>query len=97
MKNNSKSTDKTLFDLENFQKELSEQNLEHRLLVNKFSEAMNKFASERSFESCLDALNISIQLANIRGNLCKSFEYYSKYLENEIKISERSIKNKLSS
>ncbi|NOJ28756.1 MAG: hypothetical protein DA328_01140 [Nitrososphaeraceae archaeon] len=79
------------FNLENFNKEIMEQNMEHKLLVNKFSEAMNKFASDRSFESCLDALNITIQLANVRGNLSKSFEHYSKYLENEIKILERLI------
>ena len=79
------------FHLENFNKEIMEQNMEHKILVNKFSEAMNKFASDRSFESCLDALNITIQLANVRGNLSKSFEHYSKHLENEIKILERLI------
>ncbi len=92
--NDSPLKDRSSFHLDNFEKEMSEQNLEQKILVNKFSEAMNKFASDRSFESCLDALNISIQLANVRGSLYKSFEHYSKYLENEIGILERLIKTK---
>jgi hypothetical protein len=49
-----------------------------------FNEKMKVFATERSFESSLDILNIAIQLSNIRGNLIKSFENYSRNLEEEI-------------
>jgi hypothetical protein len=45
---------------------------------------MRIFATERSIESSLDVLNISIQLANIRGNLNRSFEQYVRNLEEEI-------------
>ena len=45
---------------------------------------MQVFATERSFESSLDILNIAIQLSNLRGNLIKSFEQYSRNLEEEI-------------
>jgi hypothetical protein len=45
---------------------------------------MKIFATERSMESSLDVLNISMQLANIRGNLNRSFEQYVRNLEEEI-------------
>jgi hypothetical protein len=45
---------------------------------------MKVFATERSFESSLDILNIAIQLSNLRGNLIKSFEQYSRNLEEEV-------------
>ena len=48
------------------------------------TKAMNDFATERSLETCLDALNLSMQLANIRGKLAESYEYYARMLEQEI-------------
>jgi muramoyltetrapeptide carboxypeptidase LdcA involved in peptidoglycan recycling len=45
---------------------------------------MKVFATERSFESSLDILNIAIQLSNLRGILIKSFEQYSRNLEEEV-------------
>jgi hypothetical protein len=45
--------------------------------------AMNNFASERSLESCLEALNASMQIANIRGKLVECFEHYTRLLERE--------------
>ena len=52
---------------------------------------MKIFATERSIESSLDVLNISIQLANIRGNLIRSFEQYTRNLEEEIVKLNRTI------
>jgi len=49
-----------------------------------FSKAMNNFATERSLETCLEALNTSIQIANIRSKLVESYEYYARLLEKEI-------------
>jgi hypothetical protein len=74
--NNSKNT-----DLVN---SINEQKLEQKKIVSLFEEKMRIFATERSIESSLDVLNIAIQLANIRGNLTRSFEQYVRNLEEEI-------------
>lgn len=63
---------------------INEQKLEQKRIMEIFNEKMKVFATERSFESSLDILNIAIQLSNIRGNLVKSFEQYSRNLEEEI-------------
>jgi hypothetical protein len=63
---------------------INEQKLEQKKVVVLFEEKMKIFATERSIESSLDILNISIQLANLRGNLIRSFEQYVRNLEEEI-------------
>lgn len=88
--NNSKNT-----DLVN---SINEQKLEQKKVVALFEEKMKIFATERSIESSLDVLNISIQLTNIRGNLIRSFEKYVRNLEEEIVKLNRIIeKNQTSS
>jgi len=81
--NNSRNT-----DLVN---SINEHKLEQKKIVVLFEEKMKIFATERSIESSLDVLNISIQLANIRGNLIKSFEQYTRNLEEEIVRLNRTI------
>lgn len=49
-----------------------------------FKTSMNEFAGERSIEACLDALNLSIQLAGIRKKLMEYYEQYARLLEAEI-------------
>jgi hypothetical protein len=63
---------------------INEASDEQRKLLGIFNKAMNNFATERSLESCLDALNASIQIATIRGKLVESYEYYARLLEREI-------------
>ena len=63
---------------------INEQKLEQKKIVVLFEEKMKIFATERSIESSLDVLNISIQLASIRANLIRSFEQYARNLEEEI-------------
>ena len=63
---------------------INEQKIEQKKLVELFKIKMNTFATDRSIESCLDVLNTSIQLSNVRGKLAKSFEYYSKELEMQV-------------
>jgi methyl-accepting chemotaxis protein len=63
---------------------INEQSDEQRKILSQFNKAMNNFATERSLETCLDALNLSMQLANIRGKLAESYEYYARTLEREI-------------
>jgi hypothetical protein len=76
---------------------INEQKLEQKKIVFLFEEKMKIFATERSMESSLDVLNISMQLANIRGNLNRSFEQYVRNLEEEIvklnRIIEKNQKN----
>jgi hypothetical protein len=81
--NNSRNT-----DLVN---SINEQKLEQKKIIVIFEEKMKNFATERSIESSLDVLNISIQLANIRGNLVRSFEQYTRSLEEEIVRLNRTI------
>ena len=81
--NNSRNT-----DLVN---SINEQKLEQKKIDVLFEEKMKIFATERSIESSLDVLNISIQLANIRGNLIRSFEQYTRNLEEEIVKLNRTI------
>ncbi|HEU5461894.1 MAG TPA: hypothetical protein VFU79_06450 [Nitrososphaeraceae archaeon] len=70
---------------------INEQKLEQKKVVALFEEKMKIFATERSIESSLDILSISIQLSNIRGNLIRSFEQYVRNLEEEILKLNRTI------
>jgi len=60
------------------------QSSEEKKMVSTFNKAMNNLASERSLESCLEALNASMQIANIRGKLVECFEHYARLLEREV-------------
>jgi methyl-accepting chemotaxis protein len=71
-------------DIDQLTKTINEQSDEQRRILAQFNKAMNEFAVERSLETCLDSLNISMQLANIRGKLAESYEYYARLLEHEI-------------
>lgn len=75
--NDSKSVD----DLE---KMINENSSEHQLLLKSFKESMNQFATERSMESCLQSLNISIQLASTRSTLMELYKSYCHILEKEV-------------
>jgi hypothetical protein len=68
-------------ELANF---INDQSSEQKKLVDLFKSTMSKFASERSLDSCLEALNICIQLTNTRRSLLESYQRYSRLLENEI-------------
>ena len=70
---------------------INEQKQEQKKIISLFEEKMKIFATERSIESSLDVLNISIQLANVRGNLVKSYEQYTRNLEEEIVKLNRNI------
>lgn len=71
-------------EIDQLTKTINEQSDEQRKIMSQFNNAMNAFATERSLETCLDALNLSMQLANIRGKLAESYEYYARMLEHEI-------------
>ena len=58
---------------------------DQREIVEKFKFAMEKFTGERSLESCLQALNLSMQLANTREKLLEAYREYCLLLESELK------------
>ena len=71
-------------EIDQLTKTINEHSDEQRKIMSQFNKAMNNFAAERSLETCLDALNLSMQLANVRGKLAESYEYYARMLEREI-------------
>lgn len=71
-------------EIDQLTKTINEHSDDQRKIMSQFNKAMNDFASERSLEACLDALNLSMQLANVRGKLAESYEYYARMLEREI-------------
>jgi hypothetical protein len=71
-------------EVDQLTKTINELSDEQRKIMSQFNKAMNSFAAERSLETCLDALNLSMQLANVRGKLAESYEYYARMLEREI-------------
>ena len=75
--NDSKSVD----DLE---KMINENSSEHQSLLKSFKESMNLFATERSMDTCLQSLNISIQLAGTRSTLTELYKSYCHILEKEV-------------
>jgi hypothetical protein len=75
--NDSKSVD----DIE---KLINENSSEHQQLLESFKESMNLFATERSLDTCLQSLNISIQLASIRSTLMELYKNYCNILEKEV-------------
>lgn len=79
-----KSFSYTVDEIDQLTQTINEQGSEQRKAMSAFSKAMNNFATERSLETCLEALNTSMQIANIRGKLVESYEYYARLLEKEI-------------
>lgn len=79
-------------DVEELTNLINDQSSEQKNLIIQFKSAMNRFASERSLDSCLEALNVCMQLTNTRRRLLESYQRYSRLLENEItRISKNSM------
>ena len=58
---------------------------EQRKIVEKFKLEMENFTRERTLESCLQSLNLSMQLANTREKLLLTYKEYCTLLENELR------------
>ena len=71
-------------DIDALSKAIDEDTAEHEKIMRDFEIAMREFASDRSLETCLGALNVSIQMSNIRYKLFQSYMHYSRLLEMEI-------------
>ena len=72
-------------NIESIIRSIEEISDEQRDLVKKFKMDMELFASERTLESCVQTLNQSMQLANIREQLVETYKQYCKLLENELR------------
>ncbi len=82
-------------DVEELTNFINDQSSEQKILIIQFKSAMNRFASERSLDSCLEALNVCMQLTNTRRRLLESYQRYSRLLEKEItRINRESIQKK---
>lgn len=81
-------------DIDELNNSINEQSDEARKLASRFEKAMSDFATERSLETCLDALNVSIQLANIRMKIARSWEHYARTLESEVTLLSRQVEKK---
>lgn len=66
-------------------KSIEEISDEQREIVMRFKLDMEIFASERSLESCIQTLNLSMQLANLREQLIETYKHYCLLLEHELK------------
>ena len=58
---------------------------EQRDIIGKFKKEMERFTEERSIETCLQALNLSMQLANTREKILDAYKQYIGLLEIELK------------
>lgn len=77
-------------NLQTIIKSIEESSDEQREIVKKFKLEMENFVTERSLESCVKTLNLSMQLANVREQLLETYKQYISILELELK---NSIKN----
>lgn len=68
-------------------KSIEESSDEQREIVKKFKQEMENFVTERSLESCVKTLNLSMQLANVREQLLETYKQYISLLELELKNS----------
>ena len=67
---------------------------EQRVIVREFKREMEKFTEERSLDTCLQALNLSMQMANTKEKLLEAYKQYSSLLENELKNQTKTEKKK---
>jgi len=72
-------------NIESIIRSIEEISDEQRDLVKKFKLDMELFASERTLESCVQTLNQSMQLANIREQLVETYKQYCSLLEQELR------------
>ena len=80
--NNSDQNDSK--SVEDIEKLINENSSEHQQLLESFKKSMDSFATERSMDTCLQALNISIQLASVRSTLTELYKCYCHILEREV-------------
>ncbi|MDQ3084112.1 MAG: hypothetical protein M3Q77_04775 [Thermoproteota archaeon] len=83
--NDDRETKQLNENIQSIIKSIEEISDEQRELVKRFKLDMELFASERSLESCVQTLNLSMQLANNREQLVETYKHYCLLLEHELK------------
>ena len=78
------SDDKDSKSVDDIEKLINENSSEHQQLLDSFKKSMDSFATERSMDTCLQALNVSIQLASVRSTLTELYKSYCRLLEREV-------------
>jgi hypothetical protein len=78
------SDDKDSNSVDDIEKLINENSSEHQQLLDSFKKSMDSFATERSMDTCLQALNVSIQLASVRSTLTELYKSYCRLLEREV-------------
>lgn len=78
-------------NIQNIIKTIEEYSDDQREIVKYFKTTLHAFTEDRSLESCLEALNLSMQLSNTREQLIETYRQYCILLESELK---RIINNK---
>ena len=79
-----KSHDKDSKSVDDIEKLINENSSEHQQILDSFKKSMDSFATERSMDTCLQALNVSIQLASVRSTLTELYKSYCRILEREV-------------
>lgn len=74
-------------NLQQIIKSIEEISDDQRDIVRKFKSEMQNFVTERSLDSCIKTLNLSMQLANVREQLLEIYKQYISILEKELKIT----------
>jgi hypothetical protein len=78
------SHDRDSNSVDDIEKLINENSSEHQQLLDSFKKSMDSFATERSMDTCLQALNVSIQLASVRSTLTELYKSYCRLLEREV-------------
>ena len=76
--------DKETKSVDDIEKLINVNSSEHQQLLESFKKSMDSFATERSMDTCLQALNISIQLSSVRSTLTELYKSYCHILEREV-------------
>lgn len=74
-------------NLQHLVKSIEEVSDDQREIVKQFKVAMENFVTERTLDSCIKTLNLSMQLANIREQLLEIYKQYISILENELRTA----------
>lgn len=74
-------------NLQHLVRSIEEASDDQREIVKQFKIEMENFVTERTLESCIKTLNLSMQLANVREQLLGIYKQYISILENELRIA----------
>ena len=83
-------------NLQHLVKSIEEASDDQREIVKQFKVEMENFVTERTLDSCIKALNLSMQLANLREQLLGIYKQYISILESELRTALKENEKKTS-